>query len=380
MTLHVGSKLGPYEILAPLGAGGMGEVYRGRDSRIGRDVAIKVLPQEFSQDADRLARFRREAQVLGSLNHAHIAAIYGVEETPGLTALILELVEGQTLADRIAQGPIPVEEALPIAKQIAEALETAHERGIIHRDLKPANIKLKPDGTVKVLDFGLAKSSMAAGASQSVSMWPTVTSAAITAGGVILGTAAYMSPEQARGKAVDKRADIWGFGCVLYEMLTGRKVFDAAEVTDTLAAIVRAEPDWNALPANTPEPVRRLLRRALEKNARDRLSDMADARLELRDATNAPAAASVKEPRRHIRERIVWVAGTWLLTILCVGMGWLYFDSARTPSLTYQASILAPAETTYGSTLATPASFMALSPDGRRLAFIATDRDRRAML
>ncbi len=297
MGLNAGSKLGPYEIVAPLGAGGMGEVCRARDPRIGRDVAIKVLPEDFAHDADRLARFRREAQVLGSLNHPRIAAIYGIEEQSGITALVLELVDGPTLADRIAEGAIPLDEALPIAKQIAEALEAAHQCGIIHRDLKPANIKLKADGTVKVLDFGLAKALERDAVQQSASLSPTL-SVQATRAGFILGTAAYMSPEQARGKVVDKRADMWAFGCVLYEMLTGRRVFDAAEVTDTLAAIIRAEPDWHLLPVDTPEPVRRLLRRALQKNAHDRLSDMADAGLELRDATETPGAA------RHTRARI----------------------------------------------------------------------------
>src|SRR5262245_8476572 len=219
MSLAAGARLGPYEILSPLGAGGMGEVYRARDPRLNRDVAIKILASDFAQDADRLARFKREAQVLASLNHSNIAAIYGVEESDGIRGLVLELVDGPTLADRIAQGPIPMDEALPIAKQIVEALEAAHEHGIAHRDLKPTNIKLRSDGTVKVLDFGLAKAiEPVAGAAATVAASPTITSPAMTQMGVILGTAAYMSPEQAKGRGADTRSDVWAFGCVLYEM------------------------------------------------------------------------------------------------------------------------------------------------------------------
>src|SRR6188474_2689358 len=225
MTLAPGARLGVYEITAPIGAGGMGEVYRGRDTTLGRDVAIKVLPDAFASDPERIARFLREAKTLASLNHPHIGAIYGLEESNGVKALVLELVEGPTLADRISQGPIPLGEALPIARQITEALEAAHEHGIIHRDLKPANIKLRADGTVKVLDFGLAKAIEGPSIRADLTASPTITSPAMTMGGVILGTAAYMSPEQARGKPLDKRTDIWSFGCVLYEMLTGQNAF-----------------------------------------------------------------------------------------------------------------------------------------------------------
>src|SRR5687767_14358573 len=260
MSLAPGTRLGPYEILAAIGAGGMGEVYRARDTKLDRDVAIKVLPDAFAADPERVARFQREAKMLASLNHPHIAAIYGFEDAAGVKALILELVEGPTLADRLAQGPLPIDEALAIARQIADALETAHEHGIIHRDLKPANIKLRPDGAVKVLDFGLAKAfapDASAASNVALTNSPTITSPIAMSGvGVLLGTAAYMAPEQARGKPVDKRADIWAFGCVLYEMLTGRRPFDGEDVSLTLAAIMKSEPDLKALPSAVPLVVR----------------------------------------------------------------------------------------------------------------------------
>src|SRR5881296_4322941 len=245
MALTSGTKLGPYEIVAPLGAGGMGEVYRARDTKLGRDVALKFLPPLFSADADRVERFEREARVLASLNDRHIGAIYGFEDAGNVPALVLELVEGDTLHDRLRRGPLPLSEALAVAQQIAEALESAHERGIIHRDLKPSNIKITPDGVVKVLDFGLAKLTDQAHAPASdLSLSPTITSPAMMTGvGVLVGTAAYMSPEQARGKAVDKRADIWAFGCILYEMLGGRQTFGGDTITDVLAAVVRQDPD-----------------------------------------------------------------------------------------------------------------------------------------
>ena len=285
----IGTTLGPYQVLAKLGEGGMGEVYRARDGKLKRDVAIKVLPASLSADAARLARFQREAEVLASLNDPHIAAIYGLEEQDGQTALVLELVEGPTLADRIAQGAIPADEALPIAHQIALALEAAHDAGIIHRDLKPANVKVRPDGVVKVLDFGLADWSLATRRAsprtgQDVSNSPTFASPAMTAMGMILGTAAYMAPEQARGRFVDKRVDIWAFGLVLYEMLTGRAAFAGDTITDILAAVVTREPDWTALPATTPASIRRLLTRCVEKDPKRRLRDIGDAQLEIEEA------------------------------------------------------------------------------------------------
>ena len=275
-------RIGGYRVTAKIGEGGMGEVYRARDTKLDRDVALKVLPQAFTDDPDRLARFEREAKVLASLNHPNIGHIYGLEEAEGQKALVLELVEGPTLAERIKQGPIPVDEALPIAKQIAEALEAAHEQGIIHRDLKPANIKVKLDGIVKVLDFGLAKAFQPDASDPSMSQSPTISlTAAATQMGMVIGTAAYMAPEQAKGKVVDKRADVWAFGAVLFEMLTGMKAFSGDDVTDTIAAVVRAEPEWSLLPAETPGHVRMLLRGCLRKETRERIRDIGDARLSL---------------------------------------------------------------------------------------------------
>src|ERR1700687_1725486 len=256
MPLAPGTRLGPYEILAPLGAGGMGEVYRAKDTKLGRDVAIKVLPDSFAHDAERMARFEREAQVLASLNHPHIATIHGLEESNDIRALVMELVEGPTLAERIGHQPMSLDEALPISKQIAEGLEYAHERGIIHRDLKPANVKLTADGNVKILDFGLAKALETPTPQSNPSISPTLTLEG-TRAGVILGTAAYMAPEQARGAIVDKRADIWAFGVVLYEMLTGRQPFAGETVSDTLAAVLKTEPQWDAIPARMRPLVRR---------------------------------------------------------------------------------------------------------------------------
>ncbi len=285
--LAPGSSVGPYRIERLLASGGMGEVYRARDTTLGRDVAIKILPRHFTADPERLARFEREARMLAALNHPNIGAIYGLEAAAGgVRALVLELVEGETVADRIQRGPVTVTDALTIARQIADALDAAHEKGIIHRDLKPANIKVTPGGVVKLLDFGLAKA--ATGELQS----PTVTVGS-TQEGTILGTAAYMSPEQARGQAVDKRTDIWAFGCVLYEMLTGRLAFPGETVSDTIVAILEREPDWTALPATTPPMVARLLRRGLEKDPKRRLRDIADARAELDDALEGAKAPAM---------------------------------------------------------------------------------------
>ncbi len=283
MSLQPGTTLAHYEITAPLGAGGMGEVWRAHDTTLDRDVAIKVLPEAFAADAERLARFEREAKVLASLNHPNIGAIHGLEQSGDTRALVLELVEGPTLADRIAQGPIPLDEALPIAKQIAEALEAAHEAGVIHRDLKPANIKVRDDGTVKVLDFGLAKALEPEQSEADAANSPTRTAQA-TQPGIILGTAAYMSPEQASGRAADKRSDIWAFGVVLYEMLTGQRPFAGESVSHVLASVLKTAPDWAVLPAEIPAPVRTLLRRGLEKDRRRRLQHVGDARVEIEDA------------------------------------------------------------------------------------------------
>ena len=309
MSLVPGTRLGSYEIQAPLGAGGMGEVYRARDTTLHRDVALKVLPDLVSGDPERLARFDREAQLLAAVNHPHIGSIYGVVEAGGVRALVLELVDGPTLATRIADGAVPLEQALAIALQIAEALEAAHDRGIIHRDLKPANIKVGDNGTVKVLDFGLAKALDAhAAGSADVMNSPTV-SLHGTQVGVILGTAAYMAPEQAMGRTVDRHADVWAFGVVLYEMLTGVRPFQGHSVPETLAAIIKSDPNWATLPSGTPFLITRLLRRCLAKDPRQRLGDMRDARLDIADALASPAAgAAAGTPRSARRERLSWMA------------------------------------------------------------------------
>ena len=307
MALSPGLRLGVYELRELIGEGGMGEVYRGHDTKLNRAIALKILPEAFALDPERLSRFKREAQLLASLNHTNIAAIFGLEEADGVHALALELVEGPTLADRIAQGRLPVDEALAIARQIADALEAAHAQGIVHRDLKPANIKVRTDGAVKVLDFGLAKAMSGDIASSTSSHSLSITSPAATQLGMILGTAAYMSPEQARAKPADKRSDIWAFGGVLYEMLAGVRAFDGDDVSDTLANVLKREPDWSALPADTPDHLRRLLRRCLTKDPRRRIHDIADARLEL-DEPDAPVVAhTVAPPRRSFTaERLAW--------------------------------------------------------------------------
>ena len=312
MPLTTGSKLGSYEIVAPLGAGGMGEVFRARDARLGRDVALKVLPDLFAKDPDRLARFKREAQLLAALNHPNIAAIYGLEDSGPSTssghavALVLELVEGPTLADRIAEGPVPLDEAMRIARQIGGALEAAHEQGIIHRDLKPANIKVRPDGTVKVLDFGLAKALEPVAPVGDQPAAPTITSPALTRMGVILGTAAYMSPEQAKGRAADKRSDIWAFGCVLFEMLTGSRPFEGQEVSDTLASVLKSDPEWQALPAALPPTVRALVEGCLKKDPRDRIADISTARFVLgQPQTSATPLPVTPASRPSVWRRLV---------------------------------------------------------------------------
>jgi serine/threonine protein kinase len=315
MSLSAGTRIGPYEILTLVGSGGMGEVYRARDAKLGRDIAIKVLPNAVADDPERLARFEREARVLAALNHPNIAHIHGFEDSTGAPAIVMELVEGPTLADRIARGPIPMDEAFAIARQIAEALEAAHEQGIIHRDLKPANIKLRDGGTVKVLDFGLAKAMEPAGAmSVDLSMSPTITTPAMTQAGVILGTAAYMAPEQAKGRPADRRSDVWAFGCVLYEMLTGALAFHAADVTETIAYVLTREPDWSALPSNTTAAVRRLLRRCLEKDRNRRLHDIGDARIELEE----PRSDGDSEDRQ--KERRSTAGGRWFSPLAVAGL------------------------------------------------------------
>jgi eukaryotic-like serine/threonine-protein kinase len=359
MSLAAGTRIGVYEILGSLGAGGMGEVYRARDTRLNRDVAVKVLPDALAADPDRLARLHREAQVLASLNHTNIATVHGFEESGGIRALVMELVEGPTLADRIAPGPLALDEAIPIARQIADALDVAHEHGVVHRDLKPANIKLRPDGTVKVLDFGLAK--MMDGPTKGgphvsdLSQSPTLISPAMMTGvGMIFGTASYMSPEQARGKTVDKRADIWAFGCVLFEMLTGKRPFGGDEVSDTLASVLKDEPDWTRVPPRA----RTLLQRCLEKDPKRRLRDIGDAIAWL---DTAPALASTPASRRGP----LWIAGgvAALGVIAAVLLAWVHF-SERPPELpSVRFAVTLPEGAAFGPTFA-------LSPDGRMLAFI----------
>jgi serine/threonine protein kinase/Tol biopolymer transport system component len=350
----------------------MGEVYRARDTRLKRDVAIKVLPDPWARDSDRRARFRREAELLATLNHPNIAAIYGVEEAGDVEALLLELVEGPTLADRLRSGPIPVSDALTIARHIVDALDAAHERGIIHRDLKPANIKVRDDGTAKVLDFGLAKALTPddARASADAANSPTMTSPAMTHFGVILGTAAYMSPEQARGKTVDKRTDIWAFGCVLYEMLTGRAAFSRPTVTDTLAAIVERQADWTLLPPSTPPLVVRLLQRCLEKDVRRRLHDIADARPDLED--NSAQQSPVAVVPQRTRMRVWWTAAGWTLaSVATAGAIWAFSRGTQTPPLEplrFTIALSSGEELPMDAGLPPP---VAISRDGRSIAYVA---------
>ncbi len=324
MSLTPGTRLGPYEVVSAIGAGGMGEVYRATDTKLKRQVAIKILPVSFAADHDRLARFQREAEVLASLSHPNIAGIYGLEESGGVSALVMELVEGEDLSRRIARGAIPVDEALPYARQIAEALEAAHEQGIVHRDLKPANIKVRSDGTAKVLDFGLAKAmEPAAGSSPSVSQSPTVATPAATEAGMIMGTLAYVSPEQARGRPVDRRTDIWAFGCVLYEMLTGVPAFSRETVTDTLSAITRDEPDWDVHP-DIPPPITRLLRRCLDKDPRTRLRDIGEARIALLGSNIVDSAAvrTSAGPSPRARSGVAPWAVALLLALAASAVTW----------------------------------------------------------
>jgi len=374
--IRSGQALGPYVISALIGEGGMGEVYRARDTKLGRDVAVKMLPLAFTADPDRLARFEREARVLASLNHPHIGAIYGVEELDGVPALVLELVEGETLADKLAREAaggegLPVPTALTIAQQIADALDAAHERGIVHRDLKPANIKITPAGAVKVLDFGLAKVVTGNLPGPDVSKGPNIVAGG-TRDGMILGTVAYMSPEQARGQAVDKRTDIWSFGCVLFELLTGRPAFARATASDTIAAVLIHEPDWTALPRTTPPYLSRLLKKCLEKDPLHRLRDIGDARIELAagDEVSGPDR-NPREPPLLRRRRKGAAAGAIVLLVAVFFLGLLLGREPPTPAQVtpVRFSLFPPDGSRFLHPVAT--TFLALSPDGAQLAFVA---------
>lgn len=368
----IGRTIAHYKIAGAIGAGGMGEVYRATDTKLGRDVALKVLPAAFANDSQRMARFQREAQVLASLNHPNIASIYGLEESGTAPALVMELVEGPTLAERLAKGPLTVEEALPIAKQIADALEFAHEKSVVHRDLKPANIKITPEGVVKVLDFGLAKALDAQDSVVDISNSPTMITAA-TQAGMILGTAAYMSPEQARGRAVDRRADIWAFGCVLYEMLTGKRTFDGETSSDILAAVIMKDPDWKVVPADTPAGIQKLLRRCLQKEPRRRLQAIGDARITIEETSGGEAEegfAPALEPgvtahgeSRMLRRGILAMAAAAAVAV-ALAAGHFLWRRPAPPTWT-------------GIMLGGPSISISprLSPDGRLLAFTAADPD-----
>jgi hypothetical protein len=328
MAIPAGTKLGSYEVVSQIGAGGMGEVYQAHDTNLGRDVAIKVLPEAFAHDAERLSRFQREAKMLAALNHPNIATIYGLEQSGGSHYLVMELVPGDTLQQRVKrEGPVPIEEALAIAKQIAEALEAAHEKSIIHRDLKPANVKLTPDGKVKVLDFGLAKAFAGDTSTEDMGNSPTLSMAA-TMQGVILGTAAYMSPEQAKGKAVDKRTDIFAFGAVLYELLTGKPAFHGDDMGDILATVVKTDPDWSRLPEATPSTIRTLLRRCLRKDKRQRLSDATDVRIEIEDSIAAPKGSAVTQAAPVSTSKLL-AAVAAILAIIAVVASWALWRSTR---------------------------------------------------
>jgi serine/threonine-protein kinase len=380
MSLPVGSRVGPYEIVASIGAGGMGEVYRARDSRLKRDVALKVLPSHVAASADRLARFQREAELLAALNHPHIAQVHGFEEDDSVRALVMELIDGEDLAARLARGPLPLDEALSLAHQIAEALEAAHDHGIVHRDLKPANIMVTRTGCIKVLDFGLAKGAAAGGgagsdaADPSAANSPTLT--APTQMGVILGTAAYMAPEQAKGKAVDRRADIWAFGAVLFEMLTGTRAFAGADISDTLAAVLRQEIDWSALPSATPISVRIMLARCLERDARRRLRDIGEARIVLEDPAQAVAGSiaqsgsAVASRARPTAWRRAWSLGLPLLGIAALLVALLI--ARRVPDASAEVTRL-PVGLSQAQQFTLSRLAVAVAPDGRSVAFAADD-------
>ena len=373
MPLQVGARLGHYTVTAKLGEGGMGEVWRATDTKLNRQVALKILPEAFAADPDRLARFQREAHVLASLNHPGIAAFYGIEEADDTRALVLELVEGPTLADRISKGAIPVDEALPIAKQIAEALEAAHEAGVIHRDLKPANTKVRNDGTVKVLDFGLAKAFQPEASDASASMSPTISlTAAATQIGMVIGTAAYMAPEQAKGKVVDKRVDVWAFGAVLYEMLTGRKMFEAVEVSEMLASVLLKDPDFSNVDDQVPAHLQSVLRRCLVKDPNERMRDIGEARIAFgQGSLNLPAHVSDAASPVGLRfwQRPVPAILAALALVGMTGLGGWGLRPSSVPEVSrFRIGLVEDA-----NFLPTNRRRIALSPDGRRLVIVGAD-------
>jgi serine/threonine protein kinase/Tol biopolymer transport system component len=374
MPLREGTELGTHKILALIGVGGMGEVYKAHDTKLRRDVAIKVLPESFARDAGRLSRFRREAQLLAALNHSNIATIYNIEDSNDTTYLVMELVPGETLAQRIKRdGAVPVEEALTFAKQIAEALEAAHEKGIIHRDLKPANVKLTPEGKVKVLDFGLAKAFAGDTSTEDMGNSPTLSMAA-TMQGVILGTAAYMSPEQAKGKAVDKRTDIFAFGAVLYELLSGKAAFHGEDVTDILGAVLRMEPDWSQLPEATPAAIRTLLRRCLRKDKRQRLSDATDVRIEIEDAIAAPKDSGATQAAPTSTSKLPWAVAVALAIIaVATSLGW--WRAARPMEQALRPLVRLDVDLGSEVSLNSPAGTdVILSPDGTRMVYVSQEQ------
>ncbi len=373
MAILPGRRLGPYEILSAIGAGGMGEVYRAHDTKLARDVAIKVLPANFVNDPERLSRFQREARMLAALNHPNIATVYGLEQSGEVACLVMELVPGETLAERVKAGPLPIEEALKIAVQIAEALEAAHEKQIIHRDLKPANVKVTPEGKVKVLDFGLAKAFAGDASTEDIGNSPTLSQAA-TMQGVILGTAAYMSPEQARGRAVDKRTDIWAFGCVLYELLTSKPAFHGEDVTEILASVVKSEPDWTALPANISPSIRVLLQRCLRKDRRQRTPDAATIRIEIEDAIAAPKDSGATQAAPAPTSKLLFAVGAVAVavTIIAVVALWALWRATRpveNPLVRLDVD-LGP-DVSLGSAAGTDTI---ISPDGTRLVYVSQGR------
>ena len=381
MALGPGTRIGPYEVTSLIGQGGMGEVHRAVDTNLGRDVAIKVLPDGLASDVDRLARFEREARTLAALNHPNIASVYGLETADGARALVMEFVEGVALDDRIAAGALPIDEALHIAVQIADALEAAHDHGVVHRDLKPANVKVRADGTVKVLDFGLAKALEPADTITGLTMSPTITSPALTRAGIILGTAAYMSPEQARGKPVDRRADIWAFGCVVFEMLAGRRPFAEEDtVSDTLAGILKGQPSWNALPEDTPPSIRALLERCLRKDPRQRLSHIAEARIAIEEHRAGPAPAAVPPPRQSVStaRTLLWPLLTLASALTAIALAVTLFWTRAADPLPARFDIDAPpgAIPMTGALDRIIEVGEPISPDGRTVAFVAAYRGR----